>query len=95
MNVFEITYIKANSSRSHVILTFDNMEQVNVGGNIIGFEKKTVMLLGITVDNKLSFEPHLNITCKTVSQNLHAFARLSTHILQKKLKMIMRVIIIT
>ena len=53
------------------------------------------MLLGITVDNKLSFEPHLNITCKTVSQNLHAFARLSTHILQKKLKMIMRVIIIT
>ena len=67
------------------------MEQVNVGGNIISFEKKTVMLL----DNKLSFEPHLNITCKTVSQNLHAFARLSTHILQKKLKMIMRVIIIT
>ena len=27
-----------------------------------------IKLLGVTVDNKLSFEPHLNLACKKVSQ---------------------------
>ena len=60
------------------------MVQVNVGGNI-----------DITVDNKLSFEPHLNKICKKVSQKLYALARISTHISLKKLGMIMREFIIS
>ena len=31
----------------------------------------------VTVDNKLSFEPHFNLVCKNVSQKLHALARVS------------------
>ena len=48
------------------MFTNDNMVQANVGGNILNNEK-TVKLLGITVDNKLSFETHLNKICKEVS----------------------------
>ena len=60
------------------MLTTDNMVQVKVGGNISN--EKTVKLLGITVDNKLSFEDHLNKICKKLSQKLNALARISTHI---------------
>ena len=51
---------KANSTKSHVISTSSNaIQEVNDGGNVISNEK-IVTLLGITVDNKLSFETHLN-----------------------------------
>ena len=49
------------------MLTTDNMVQVNDGGNIVNNEK-TVKLLGIIVDSKISFEPHLSKLCKKVSQ---------------------------
>ena len=51
---FQNNHMKANSTRSHVILTNGTMVQVNVRGNIL-ITEKTVRLLGITVDNKLSF----------------------------------------
>ena len=54
---FRNTYLKANSTKSHVVLTTDNMVQVNVDSNIR--DGKNVKLLRITVDNKLSLEPHL------------------------------------
>ena len=76
------------------MLTTDNIVQVNVGANITSNEI-TVKLLGITVDNKLLFEPHLNKLCKKVSQKFHSLARISTHILQKKLRTIMKVFLTT
>lgn len=48
------------------MLTADNIMQINVEGN--------VKLLGITADNKLSFEPHLSKIYEKVSQKLNAFA---------------------
>ena len=68
------------------------MVRVNVGGNIVSNEK-TVKLLSITVDNKLSFETLLNEICKKVRQILHALARISTLISQKKLIIIVRAFI--
>ena len=64
------------------MLTADNIMQINIEGN--------VKLLGITADNKLSFEPHLSKIYEKVSQKLNAFARIPTYISQEKLKMIMR-----
>ena len=57
--------------------------------------EKIFKLLGVTVDNKLSFEPHLNLVCKKVSQKLHAFARVSKFISKKKLTAIMKAFIIS
>ena len=60
---FRNNHLNANSTKSHVMLTTDYIVQVNVGGNITSNET-IVKLLGITVDNKLSSETHLNRICK-------------------------------
>ena len=49
------------------MITTDNKLKINVKSSQISNEK-IVKLLGVTVDNKLSFESHLNLVCKKVSQ---------------------------
>ena len=66
-------YLKANSSKSHVMLTTDKLK-INVKSSLIS-NRKIVQLLGVAVDNRLSFKPHLNLLCKKVSQKLHVLAR--------------------
>ena len=51
--------------------------------------------MGVTVDNKLSFEPHLNLACKKVSLKLHALARISKFISKKKLRVILKAFIMS
>ena len=89
---FHDNYLKANSGKSHVMLTTDNKLKINVKESPISNEK-IVKLLGVTVDNKLSFESHLNLVCKKVSQKLHALARVSKFISKKKLKVVMKAFI--
>ena len=55
------------------MLATDNLVQINARCNIISHEGN-VKPLGITVDNKLSFEPHLNKICKKGSQKLHVLS---------------------
>ena len=81
---FHDNCLKVNSGKSHIMLTTDNKQKINVKGSPIS-NKKIVKLLGVTVDYKLSFEPHLNLACKKVSQKLHALARVSKFISKKKL----------
>ena len=66
------------------MLTTDNKLKINAKGSAIN-NQKIVQLLEVTVDNKLSFEPHLNLVCRKVSQQLHALARVSKFISKKKL----------
>ena len=55
--------------------------------------EKIVKLLGVTVDDKLSFQPHLNFVSKHFSQKLHTLARISKFISKKKLRVIMKAFI--
>ena len=48
------------------MLTTDNKIRITVKGSPISNEK-IVKLLGVTVDNKLFFKPHLNFVYKKVS----------------------------
>ena len=65
-------------------LFHDNYLKANSG-------KSQVMLTTVvTVDNKLYFEPHLNLACKKVSQKLHTLARVSKFISKIKLKVIIK-----
>ena len=91
---FHDNYLKANSDKIRVMLTTDDKQKINVKGSPIS-NKKIVKLLGVTVDNKLCFHPHLNLVCKTVSQKLHAFARFSKFISKKKLRVVMKSFIIS
>ena len=72
----------------------DNKLKINVKGSAISNEK-IVNLLGVTVDNKVSFELHLNLVCRKVSQKLRAFARVSKFIPKKKLRVIMKTFIMS
>ena len=91
---FHDNYLKANSGKSHVMLRIDNKLKINVKGSLISNEK-IVKLLGVTVDNKLSFEPHLNLVSKKVCEKLHALARVSKFISKKKLRVIMKTFIMS
>ena len=74
---FHDNYLKANSGKSHVMLTTDNKLKTNVKGSPIS-NKKIVKLLGVTVDNKLSFESHLNMVCKKVRQSFKVYLKEKT-----------------
>ena len=84
---FHDIYLKAKSGKSYAMLTTDNKLKINVKGIPIS-NKKIVKFLGVTVDNKLFFEPHLNLLCKNVSQKIHALAKVSKFISRKKLRVI-------
>ena len=57
--------------------------------------EKIVKLQGVTVAYKLSFEPHLNLVCKKVSQNLHALLEFQSLFQKKKLRVIMKAFILS
>ena len=57
--------------------------------------EKIVKLLGVAVDDKPSFEPHLNFVCKKFSQKLHSLTRVSKFISKKKLRVIMKAFIMS
>ena len=71
---FHENYFKASSGKSHVMLTTDIKLKINVEGSPIGKEK-IVQLLRVTLDNELSFQPHLNLLCKKISQKLRGFIK--------------------
>ena len=56
-------------------------------------KEKIVKLQGVTVANKLSFEPHLNLVCKKVSQN--ALLEFQSLFQKKKLRVIMKAFILS
>ena len=71
-----------------------NKLKINVKGSPIS--RKTVKLLGVTVDNKLSFELHPNLVFIRVSQKLHALAIVSMYISKKaKLRVIMKAFVMS
>ena len=51
-------YLKANSRKSHLLATSDNIQHINVWGNQL-ISSKYEELRGILRDHKLTFENHL------------------------------------
>ena len=81
--------MKANSGKSHLLTTSDNIQHINVGGNQLS-SSKSEELLGILIDHKLTFENHLLNIVQKVNQKLHALARISKYMPRKKLRIIMK-----
>ena len=86
---FQNNYLKANSGKSHLLTTSDNIQHINVGGNQLS-SSKSEELLGILIDHKLTFENHLLNIVQKVNQKLHALARISKYMPRKKLRIIMK-----
>ena len=86
---FQNNYLKANSGKSHLLTTSDNIQHINVGVNQLS-SSKYEELLGILIDHKLTFENHLLNIVQKVNQKLQALARISKYIPRKKLRIIMK-----
>ena len=62
-------YMKANTDKSHLLLSGNIDLNANIDGNVIESEDSHV-LLGITIDSNLSFNTHINNLCKKASAKL-------------------------
>ena len=80
---FENNGMKANPDKCHLLLSKNGNFEANINENRISntkFEK----LLGVTFDNRLSFNHHISNICKTAGNELHALARVSNYMDQDK-----------
>ena len=71
--------LKANPDKFHMILSVKNND---ITINVDGYEIKNSShekLLGVTIDNKLSFNVHISNLCKKAGQKLHALPRISRY----------------
>ena len=74
---FKNNGLKANPDKFHLILSdSDNKHSIEIDDVTI-FNRNDEKLLGINIDNKLSFDHHVAELCRKASQKLHALARMS------------------
>ena len=75
--------MKANPYKCHLPISKNENFEANINENRISntkFEK----LLGVTFDNRLSFNYHISNICETAGNKLHALARVSNYMDQVK-----------
>jgi len=81
--------LKANPEKFHLLVS-DQNENLNIiiEENEIK-NSKSQKLLGVTIDNKMSFENHVSNLCTKASQKLHALSRVSKFMTFNQRKIIM------
>ena len=91
---FTDNLLKANPEKSHLVTNSAQEIQIYIGGMAIS-KSKSEKLLGIHIDNKLTFEPHVRSLCKKASQKLNAFARIACSLKFDQRKFLLNVFIIS
>ena len=81
--------MKADSGKSHLLLSGTETTHVNFDGSIIKSSQREI-LLGINLDSELKFEDHVNFICKKASQKLYALARIAPFMDLKQRRNIMK-----
>ena len=69
--------LKANPDKFHLLLSDPSEELTIKIDNVEHKNSKSQKLLGITIDNKLTFNDHVTEICTKASQKLHALSRVS------------------
>ena len=69
--------MKVNPDKFHLLISGRDHDTVtlNIGGEVI-VEKQAKDLLGVTLDNKLSFNEHVKTICKKAGKKLNALSRI-------------------
>ena len=93
---FKNNYMKLNEEKCHLInfSKSNNDTSLKIDNTIIKSSKEQ-KLLGISIDNNLSFKGHVQSLCKKASQKLHALSRISNYMDDKQVKQTMRVFILS
>ena len=89
---FRMNEMKPNDDKCHLIVCNQDKFSVTFGNEKID-TTKSVELLGITIDNNLTFTENVTILCKKGNQKLHALARIAKYLNENKLKIIMKTFI--
>ena len=85
--------MKPNEDKCKLLISkTDDKIALLVGSQIVN-SSHSEKLLGITIDNNLTFKEDVSNLCKKSSQKLHALARISRYMSQNKLKIIMKAFI--
>ena len=86
--------MKANPDQCHLLLTTNVPASVNINSyNIKNSSEEK--LLGIKIDNKLSFESHVSSTCEKASEKLHALTRIANYMDLSKRRTLMKTFVIS
>ena len=84
--------LKANPDKCHVLLSKTSETQLIVE-NVPIASSSCEKLLGIKIDKKLSFEPHVDSLCKKASQKLNTLARITSSLKLKQRKLLLNAFI--
>ena len=84
--------MKSNSDKCHLIIVNNQDNNIKIGKDIIT-SKTSVKLLGVTIDNKLNFNEHVDNICKKANNKLHALARIAKYLNPDKLRILMKTFI--
>ena len=87
---FSHNYLKANPDKFHLILN-DTDENISIMlGQYEIHNSNNQKLLGVTIDNKLTFNEHVTSLCKKATKKLHALTRVSRFMNTEKKRVIMK-----
>ena len=84
--------MKTNNDKCHLITTSNSSSSVTLGNKTIN-SASSVNLLGILIDQKITFSEHIIQLCKNGNQKLHALARVAKYLSKEKLKILMNTFI--
>ena len=87
--------LKANPDKFHLLLSDKNQDLCMRVDSFDIKNSNTEKLLGIKLDNKLTFDPHVSDICSKVSQKLHALSRIGHLMLFERRKDIMNAFILS
>ena len=92
---FKDNYMKLNEDKSKLLLSIkDENISLKVGTETI-FDSQSEKLLGIKIDNNLTFKGHVSNLYKKANQKLNALARISHYMSSDKLKVLMKAFIVS
>ena len=87
--------LKANPDKFHLLLSEPNEELSIKVDNLDIKNSKCQKLLGIKIDNKLTFDDHVSSICTKASQKLHALSRVRNFMTLKQSKILMKTFILS
>ena len=85
--------LKANPDKFHLILSNSDEDKLVKIQQFEIYNSNCEKLLGVKIDNKLSFEDHVTDLCTKASQKLHALSRIATFMNVQQRKTIMNAFI--
>ena len=101
LNWFKTNEMKSNSDKCHMIVAENEHRPAYISNACIYLDEekellqneKKVKLLGVWIDDKMTFEEHVKTLLKKGNQKLHALMRVAKYMSEEKLRLLMKTFI--